>query len=77
MCREVVKRATNWWTGNAQRYNPVSQRVALQEELDELSAIAQAYIAVRMEINPDDQAARRRLEAITPRNLVSYFDLVA
>lgn len=76
MCREVVKRATNWWTGNAQRYNPESQRVALQEELDELSAIAQAYLAVRMEINPDDTAARRRLEAITPRNLVSYFDLV-
>jgi hypothetical protein len=77
MCREVVKRATNWWSGNAQRYNPVSQRVALQEELGELEAIAQAYLAMRMEINPDAQAAQRRLEAITPRNLVSYFDLVA
>ena len=72
MCREVVKRATNWWSGNAQRYNPESQRVALQEEIEQLEAFAQSYIALRMAINPDATAARRRLEAITPLNLVNY-----
>ena len=77
MCREVVKRATNWWVGTATRYNPESQRAAIREELGDLETFAQSYLAMRMEINPDAQAAQRRLEAITPRSLVTYFDLVA
>ncbi len=71
MCREVVKEPA------VRRYNPESIRISLQEDLEQLEAFAQSYIAMRMEINPDATAARRRLEAITPRSLVSYFDLVA
>ena len=70
MCREVVKEPA------ARRYNPESVRIALQEDLDQLEAIAQSYIAMRMANNPDAQAAQHRLEAIAPRSLVSYFDLV-
>jgi hypothetical protein len=70
MCREVVKEPA------ARRYNPESVRIALQEDLDQLEAFAQSYIAMRMANNPDAQAAQHRLEAIAPRNLVSYFDLV-
>ena len=69
MCREVVKEKQV-----ARRYNPES---ALLTQFEEIDAFAQAYVAMRMAFNPDPAAARRRLEAITPRNLVSYFDLVA
>tara|TARA_R110000803_G_scaffold162828_1_gene226509 strand:- start:230 stop:460 length:231 start_codon:yes stop_codon:yes gene_type:complete len=76
MCREVVKKATNWWVGTATGYNSESQRAAWARD-EELEAFTQSYLAMRMEINPDAQAAQRRLEAISPRSLVSYFDLVA
>ena len=69
MCREVVKEKQV-----ARRYNPESTLLAQLEEID---AFAQAYVAMRMAFNPDPAAAQRRLEAITPRNLVGYFDLVA
>jgi hypothetical protein len=71
MCREVVKRATNWWIGNtARRYNPQTTFVQQQEELEELQVIARAYAAAFM-------ARSDAEEHITRRRLIDYFDLVA
>ena len=71
MCREVVKRATNWWIGNtARRYNPQTTFVQQQEELEELQVIARAYAAAFM-------ARGDAEEHITRRRLIDYFDLVA
>ena len=70
MCREVVKEPI------ARRYNPESDRISIEETLDQLEAFTQSYIALRMAINPDAHAAQRRLETLAPRSLVSYFDLV-
>jgi len=47
----------------------------LIDQNEELEAFAHAYLALRMDELPDAQAARRSLEAIAPRSLISYFDL--
>ena len=63
MCRRDVMRTSKW---TARRYRQEQALIRYQEEIQ---AFAQAYLTLRMEINPDYQAAWRHVEAVTPRNL--------